>query len=102
MLQKQDGNLDFQQSAQELERRVRAFNPWPGAFTLWRGEPFKIHMAHAVSESSAPGEHLEIAGFPAIACAQGSLVLDTVQLPGKRPVSGEVFLRGARNWMHTQ
>lgn len=101
MLQKQDGELDFQQTALELARKVRAFNPWPGAFTFWRGEPFKIHMAHEVDASGAPGEHLVIDGLPAIACAEGALALDLVQLPGKRPVSGEVFLRGARFWMQT-
>lgn len=100
MLQKQDGKLDFQQTAQELERKVRAFNPWPGAFTLWRGEPLKIHLAHAVAETGAPGAHLESDGFPVVACGEGSLALDMVQLPGKRPVTGDVFLRGARNWMH--
>jgi methionyl-tRNA formyltransferase len=98
MLQKQDGRLDFQQTAPELARRVRAFNPWPGAFTEWRGESFKIHMAHAVLGQGTPGVHLEAAGLPAIACRQGLLVLDVVQLPGKRPVEGEVFLRGARDW----
>jgi methionyl-tRNA formyltransferase len=102
MLQKQDGKLDFQQTAQELERKVRAFNPWPGAFTLWHGEPFKIHMAHTAIRSGAPGEHLEINDLPAIACGEGSLVLDLVQLPGKRPAAGEVFLRGARDWINSR
>ncbi len=102
MLQKQDGLLDFQDSAQSLAQRVRALNPWPGAFTQWRGEPFKIHMAHAVSGKGEPGERLEYTGLPAIACSQGLLVLDSVQLPGKRPVAGDVFLRNAADWGQSQ
>jgi methionyl-tRNA formyltransferase len=102
MLQKQDGRLDFQDSAQSLARRVRALNPWPGAFTQWRGEPFKIHMAHAVSGQGAAGERLVYTGLPAIACSQGLLVLDSVQLPGKRPVAGDVFLRNAADWGQSQ
>lgn len=99
MLSKADGQLDFSQPADILARRVRAFHPWPGAFTLWEGQMLKILRTHPVEEpSSVPGATTIHAGQPALACAAGLLVLDEVQPAGKRPLPGEVFLRGAKNW----
>ena len=51
MLKKSEGQLDFTQSAANLARRVRAFNPWPGAFTFWNEQLLKIHQAHAVART---------------------------------------------------
>lgn len=99
MLNKADGQLDFSQPADVLARRVRAFHPWPGAFTLWEGQVLKILRAHPVETTSpVPGSTTIYAGQPALACAAGLLVLDEVQPAGKRPMPGEVFLRGAKNW----
>ena len=100
MLKKEDGQLDFNQPAEELERRVRAFNPWPGAFMEWHGAPLKIHRASPSHEpvNQPPGTRLVIAGWPAVATHQGSLLLEELQPAGKRPISGQDFLRGARGW----
>lgn len=98
MLKKEDGLLDFSQSAAALERRVRAMQPWPGAFTFWQDQPLKIRRAHATPEPASPGELLIIEGLPAIGTQTGCLVLDDVQPAGKRSMPGEIFLRGARNW----
>ena len=56
MLKKEDGLLDFTRPAEELARRVRAFNPWPGAFFEWQGGVMKVHQAHAVEGRAEPGE----------------------------------------------
>ena len=98
MLKKDDGRLDFSQTAVALERRVRALNPWPGAFTIWENQPLKIHRAHVSSQQAAPGELLIVEGQPAIGTADGVLILDDLQPAGKRPMPGETFLRGARHW----
>jgi len=99
MLKKEDGRLDFSHPAAELARRVRAFNPWPGASVLWKGQPLKIHRAHAVEGTPAQyGLHLIYGHKPAIGTVQGALVLDEVQPAGKKAMPGEVFLRGARDW----
>jgi methionyl-tRNA formyltransferase len=45
MLKKEDGLLDFTRRAEELVRRVRAFNPWPGAFFEWQGGLIKVHSS---------------------------------------------------------
>jgi methionyl-tRNA formyltransferase len=99
MLQKSEGQLDFTQPATNLARRVRAFNPWPGAFTFWNEQLLKIHQAHAVAVSaSSSGQLLIHDGLPAIGTSDGLLVLDTVQPAGKKSMPGAVFLQGARGW----
>ncbi len=98
MLNKKDGLLDFNHPADELARRVRAFNPWPGAWMTWRGEPLKIHSAHVVPGKADPGRMLVYQGQPALGTTEGLLVLDEVQPAGKKTMSGKAFLAGARDW----
>jgi methionyl-tRNA formyltransferase len=99
MLKKEDGQLDFAQPAALLSRKVRAYQPWPGAFTRWQGQPIKIGMAHAEPGAGGdPGQTLILHHLPAIATADGLLVLDTLQPAGKRMMDGKVFLSGARSW----
>jgi methionyl-tRNA formyltransferase len=103
MLKKEDGELDFNQPAQELERKVRAFQPWPGTFILWQDHPLKVLRA-STAENSAdesrlkPGQHVTQAGKPAICTSQGLLILEELQPAGKRPMDGRSFLLGARHW----
>lgn len=105
MLKKSDGQLDFTQPAQDLARRVRAFNPWPSTFMIWQDRMLKIHRAHAVTEidqtnqdQQVPGETLIYAGLPAVFTGRGILVLDEVQPEGKKPMAGSKFIHGAKGW----
>jgi methionyl-tRNA formyltransferase len=98
MLKKEDGLLDFTKPAVELERRVRAMNPWPGAFMEIDGAVLKIHHAHVEAGNASAGERLIVQNQPAVATGSGVLILDEVQPPGKKPMSGKSFLAGARNW----
>jgi methionyl-tRNA formyltransferase len=99
MLKKEDGLLDFSRPATELARKVRAMNPWPGAFTIWQGQPLKIQKAHSIEQSSqASGLTTIFQGNPAFTTSFGLLVLDEVQPAGKKSMSGKVFLIGARGW----
>lgn len=102
MLKKEDGRLDFHQSAAELERRIRAMNPWPGAWFEWQGNLLKVGRA-SIGEMKgfAVGSRLVVDGRPAIQCADGALILEEVQPPGKRIMPGKAFLSGARNWPST-
>ena len=101
MLTKEDGRLDFGLTAETLERKVRAFTPWPGSYTLVDQQVFKVLRAHpAPSAGVQPGAHTIVAGWPAIGTAQGVLVLDEVQPAGKKAMAGDLFLRGARHWGH--
>jgi methionyl-tRNA formyltransferase len=99
MLSKKDGDLDFNKSAEVLARQVRGYYPWPGCFTHFNEKLLKVHQAHEISSTKGqPGQRLVVDGFPAIATSNGALVLDTVQPAGKKRMSGEVFLNGARDW----
>ncbi len=99
-LRKEDGRLDFQQPAAILERKVRAFHPWPGVYILWREQPLRILEGKAVTgePGAAAGLTMERSHFPAIHTADGLLVLRKVQPAGKRPMAGDEFLRGAKDF----
>ena len=80
-----------------IERRVRAYQPWPSAFTAWDGQRLKI--LHARAEQSAvtgePGLVIAGAGAAGVITGEGVLWLEEVQLAGKRPQPIDAFLRGA-------
>src|SRR5260370_440772 len=84
-------------SADELELRIRAFDPWPGSFTTFDGKTVKIHRAELSTGKGAPGEVLRASreGLE-VACASGSLVLLEVQPEAKRKMSTSQFLAGHR------
>lgn len=99
MLKKKGGELDFSQPAALLARKVRAYNPWPGTYTTWKGAPLKIHQARPVLTTHPRiGVFTTYQGLPAIGCQDGLLVLDQLQPAGKKSIPGDVFLRGARDW----
>lgn len=99
MIAKEEGLLDLSQPADALERRVRAFTPWPGAFIDWQGQPLKIHKARVADCGARQSQRVIVDHLPAIGTSQGCLVLETVQPAGKKAMSGIDFLRGARGWM---
>jgi methionyl-tRNA formyltransferase len=105
MLQREDAALEFEQPAVQLERRVRAFQPAPGAYTFWDGKMVKVIESAAVplSVTADPGV---VVALPAgsqspigVATAEGALALKRMQLEGKRPMTADEFLRGYRNFM---
>ena len=98
MIRKEEGQLDFTHDVYELERRVRAFNPWPGAFMNFDGTLLKIHRAHVEAGDASEGQRLVVQNQPAIGARGGILLLDEVQPAGKKSMSGKSFLAGARNW----
>ncbi len=98
LLKKSDGLLDPSRPAVELERRVRAMNPWPGAFFTWKGRTLKVISAHVVPTPANPGARLLHQGGIALGTAEGLLTLDEVQPEGRKPMSGAQFLAGARDW----
>lgn len=99
ILNKGDGRLDLNQPAAALERRVRAMDPWPGAFLEWEGAPLKVlHVRISRETSPKPGTRLKVDGYPALGTAQGILILEEVQPAGKKPMPGKAFLAGVRSW----
>lgn len=105
MLKKADGELDPQRGAEELERKIRAYDPWPGTYLPWGDGRLKVTQARAAnipsnagSKLTSPGERTIIENQPGIITAEGVLILERVQPAGKKPMSGEVFLHGAKDW----
>jgi methionyl-tRNA formyltransferase len=99
MLKKEEGKLDFTRDVHDLERQVRAFNPWPGAFMNFDGALLKIHKVHVEKGNASPGQRLIVQDQPAVSARGGLLVLDEVQPAGKKSMSGKSFLAGARHWV---
>jgi methionyl-tRNA formyltransferase len=98
MLKKEDGLLDLTQPAVQLQRRIRALNPWPGAQLRWNGQVLKVHRAHVQAARAAAGSRLVSQGRPAVGTSNGILILDEVQPAGKKPMDGTAFVAGARQW----
>ena len=103
-LTRDDGRIDWSEPAELIERKIRAFNPWPGAFTDLSVSPglvqkLKIFSAHVIDlDKHTPGEILKTQdGTLAIAAKNGALSLGEVQLEGKRRMSAIEFLRGFPN-----
>ena len=99
MLKKEEGQLDFTRDVNELERQVRAFNPWPGAFIDFDGALLKVHKAHVEVGNVSEGQRLVYQDQPAVGARGGLLVLDEVQPAGKKSMGGKSFLVGARGWV---
>ena len=100
MLKKKDGLLDFNNPADYLARKVRAYFPWPGSYTNWNDRRLLIHQASSANVTSpGPGVFTIYEGYPAIGSAEGLLVLELLQLTGKRKLSGDEFLKGASDWI---
>jgi methionyl-tRNA formyltransferase len=90
-LTKEEGRLDWQQSAVENLRKIRALYPWPGVYFTHQGTVLKVAAAEVVSRTGYPGEVLE--GLT-MACGQDALKITRIQKPGGKWLSAEEFLRG--------
>lgn len=99
MINKEDAILNIEESAEMIVRRVRAYQPWPIAKLDIAGKRLLIHKAHQVSSiQREPGIEFIHQNYPAIATSDGLLVLDQIQLAGKKVVDGRAFLQGNRDW----
>ncbi|TSC55670.1 MAG: methionyl-tRNA formyltransferase [Parcubacteria group bacterium Greene0714_21] len=76
-LTREDGRIDWKKPAEYIERQVRALNPWPGTFTTFEGKRLKILKAHI---------------------EQGTLIIDELQLEGKKPTTYREFLLGHKDF----
>ena len=101
-VEKEHGHIDWTRPALDLERAVRAYNPWPGAYTHWQGKQLKVLHARVAIDSGTPGS-VTVVDVPgdgraekalAIATGDGTLLVREVQLEGKRPMSAREFLAG--------
>jgi methionyl-tRNA formyltransferase len=93
-LKREEGKIDWSEPADAIERKIRAFNPWPGASMKIERQTLKIFSASVVDLSGEPGEILRSEDELVIAAGKGALSVSEVQLEGKRRMSASEFLRG--------
>lgn len=92
---KKDGWLNWEQPASELERRIRALDPWPGTATMYRGERLEILSGQVEAAGGLkPGVVMVWGTEIAVGTGDGVLVLDKVQLAGRKPMTATDFVRG--------
>src|SRR5262249_41476174 len=95
-LDRAEGLIDWRLDAAELDRKVRALNPWPGAYFPVGDERIKLLEAAIHEGRGQPGTLLPPAkdGAPVVACGDGALKLMQLQRPGRTRQDGAAFLRG--------
>lgn len=103
LVEKDDGRIDWNLPARQIWLQTRAYSPWPGSFTTWRGAALKILKALAsAAQHAAPGTVAIIEGTRdggkgkqlAIATGEGALIVERLQLEGKRAMTAQEFLAG--------
>jgi methionyl-tRNA formyltransferase len=97
MIKKEDGRIDWNESASAIDRRIRAMTPWPGAFSKWEGQNLKILSARPLPElslGSQPGTVALQDNELLVQTGDGVLALDQVQLAGKKALNAGAFVRG--------
>jgi len=93
-LKREHGQIDWSQSAEVIERKIRAYNPWPSAFMKIDRQNLKIFSASVVDLNGQPGDFLRSDKDLIVATGKGALFLAEVQLEGKRRMTAAEFLRG--------
>ena len=98
-LEKSESVIDWRQPVAVIERKIRAFNPWPGAIIKWKGLDIKIWSATILSRSHAhsPGAFFTEDDHLYVAASDGALEILTLQLSGKRIMSARDFIHGNRD-----
>lgn len=118
-LTREDGKIDWTKSAEEIERKIRAYNPWPGSWTVLpqkhkntktRNQEIKLKILKAVVLNASEGYPMNVGsgttiktqtGSLAVACGSGTLEILELQLEGKRRMSSADFLRGNPNLLNS-
>ncbi|MCX6795337.1 MAG: methionyl-tRNA formyltransferase [Candidatus Falkowbacteria bacterium] len=102
-VKKENGRLDFQKSAIELERQIRAYTPWPGSFALTEDDKMikivKVSSEIEKSEGKIPGELFMTDKKLCLASADGALQITELQLAGGRVMSVKDFLSGHQDFI---
>jgi len=99
-LKREHGQIDWSESAEAIERKIRAYNPWPGAFMKVSSQNLKIFSASVVDLNDQPGQILRSDKDLIVATGKGALSLAEVQLEGRRRMTAAEFLRGHRALVH--
>ena len=95
LVKKQDGLVDWTLPAVRIERMVRAYAPWPAAYSTWKGQNFKLWQSRVIAGKAEPGLVVEVDGQIAVGSGDGLLALHAVQPAGKRRMTAAAFVNGA-------
>ena len=95
-IKKEMGKIDWSRSSEEIFNQVRAFTPWPSAFTKFRGKLVKITKAQPVEGTGKPGEVIRADRELIVATGSGALKIERLKPEGRKEISGEEFIRGYR------
>lgn len=100
LLKREDGAIDWTQSAEQIARQIRAYHPWPGSFTHWNGRQLKVQEASGLDcvESELPGTVTELPQGIAVVAGDGALLLRRVQIEGRQAADISEFVRGYRDF----
>jgi methionyl-tRNA formyltransferase len=95
-LEKSEAPIDWQKSAVEISRQVRAFNPFPVAQSMFKDQVFRIWMATAISSDvkAKAGEIVSVQDGVTVACGNGLLHITELQAPGGKRLNAQVFVQG--------
>lgn len=100
LIKKENALLDFNKPSHIIERKIRAYNPWPVCFMDYNHIQLRIFKAEiSFTRKLRPFERGIIGKNPAVGTADQDLIIQEVQMPGKKVVSGRQFLNGARDWL---
>lgn len=98
LLSREDGEIDWSDSADFISRQVRAYAPWPGTFTRWQGKTLKIVRADAGQEHDSakgqPGQVVALIDGVGVVSGAGLLRLSELQMEGRKAVNVDDFLSG--------
>jgi methionyl-tRNA formyltransferase len=102
ILEREDALIDFARSAGEIYNRWRGFQPWPGAYTYFRGKKLTVHRLHPSGRTAAPSGELVVEGDRLFAAAGSGTQLELleIQLEGKKRMPVTDFLRGTVPHQH--
>jgi methionyl-tRNA formyltransferase len=97
ILKKEDGRIEFERTATEILNRMRGFQPWPGAYTVFKGKTLQVRRACQHAGRLAPGEIAAVGTRLLMGCGQNTaLELLELQVEGKRRMSAADFINGYR------
>lgn len=102
LIQKADGKIEWSETATTIVRTIKAFTPWPGAYTEWNGQPLKLLGAAERDDAGSPGLVVKLGGTVLVGSGKGSVEIIELQAAGKRAMGAADFLRGRPEFVGAQ
>jgi methionyl-tRNA formyltransferase len=98
-IKKEEGIIDWTQDAASIDRLVRAFSPWPGTSTTWKGQQLKIRGGKVGKGKAEPGRVISTAEGIAVGTGDGLYILKEIQLAGRKAMPAEEFVKGQADFI---